>query len=397
MSTVLVTGGSGFIGSHLILQLLAAGHQVRTTVRSLKREVDVRAMLNEGGAVPGDGLSFIAADLEKDTGWKEAVAGCEYVLHVASPLPPNVPKHEDELIVPAREGTLRVLRASREGGVKRMVLTSSFAAIGYGHAPLKTPFNETNWTNLNGHVTAYVKSKTIAERAAWDFMAEEGGNLELSVVNPVGVRPSTGARLCDLDPYGAALNGRRGARLPTAPFWCRRCARRRGFAHPRHDSSRGQGGTLPCYRWQFHVDARRGQAAEGPHGRVGQESADQRTAQLGGAHRRAARFGGEADSARARQSEERDQRKSQSHLGLDAALERGSYRRNRRKLGSARTPQGQSPKKRLKAAQVLRGPSKKSTDHISISSAASPPRIIQLCKLHSRAPSQHQSMYRRES
>jgi nucleoside-diphosphate-sugar epimerase len=187
MSTVLVTGGSGFIGSHLILQLLAAGHQVRTTVRSLKREVDVRVMLKEGGAVPGDGLSFIAADLEKDTGWKEAVAGCEYVLHVASPLPPNVPKHEDELIVPAREGTLRVLRASREGGVKRMVLTSSFAAIGYGHAPLKTPFNETNWTNLNGHVTAYVKSKTIAERAAWDFMAEEGGNLELSVVNPVGV------------------------------------------------------------------------------------------------------------------------------------------------------------------------------------------------------------------
>ena len=104
MSTVLVTGGSGFIGSHSILQLLAAGHQVRTTVRSLKREDDVRAMLKEGGAEPGDRLHFIAADLENDAGWPEAVAGCDYVLHVASPFPPNVPKHEDELIVPAREG-----------------------------------------------------------------------------------------------------------------------------------------------------------------------------------------------------------------------------------------------------------------------------------------------------
>ena len=120
MSTVLVTGGSGFIGCHCILQLLAAGYQVRTTVRNLKREHEVRAMLREGGAEPGKQLSFVAADLEKDSGWPEAVAGCEYVLHVASPLPPNVPKHEDELIIPAREGTLRVLRAARDAGVKRV-------------------------------------------------------------------------------------------------------------------------------------------------------------------------------------------------------------------------------------------------------------------------------------
>src|SRR5438094_526044 len=122
MSTILVTGGSGFIGGHCILQLLTAGHQVRTTVRSLKREADVRSMLKQGGAEQGNRLSFVETDLEKDAGWAEAVAGCEYVLHVASPLPPNVPKNENELIVPAREGTLRVLRASRDAGVKRVVL-----------------------------------------------------------------------------------------------------------------------------------------------------------------------------------------------------------------------------------------------------------------------------------
>jgi nucleoside-diphosphate-sugar epimerase len=188
MSTVLVTGGSGFIGAHAILQRLAAGHQVRTTVRSLKREGDVRAMLKVGGVEAGNRLSFIAADLEKDAGWREAVAGCEYVLHVASPLPPSVPRHEDELIVPAREGTLRVLRASRDAGVKRVVLTSSFAAIGYGYKSRTIPFDETDWTDLDGEVVApYQKSKTLAERAAWDFIAKEGGALELSVVNPVGV------------------------------------------------------------------------------------------------------------------------------------------------------------------------------------------------------------------
>ena len=188
MSTVLVTGGSGFIGSHAILQLLAAGHQVKTTVRSLKREGDVRALLKTGGAEPGDRLSFVAADLEKDAGWSEAVAGCDYVLHVASPFPPSIPKHEDELIVPARDGALRVLRAARDAGVKRVVLTSSFAAVGYGHKEQKKPFDETSWTNIDGRkVSPYVKSKTIAERAAWDFIDKEGGGLELSVVNPVGV------------------------------------------------------------------------------------------------------------------------------------------------------------------------------------------------------------------
>jgi nucleoside-diphosphate-sugar epimerase len=161
---------------------------VRSTIRNLKREGDVRAMLKVGGAEPGNRLSFFAADLESDAGWGEAVAGCDFVLHVASPLPPSVPKHEDELIVPAREGTLRVLRASRDAGVKRVVLTSSFAAIGYGHKVRETPFNEADWTDPNGDdVAPYTKSKTLAELAAWDFLAREGGALELSVINPVGV------------------------------------------------------------------------------------------------------------------------------------------------------------------------------------------------------------------
>lgn len=188
MSTVLVTGGSGFIGSHCILQLLEKGHEVRTTVRNLSREPEVRAMLKAGGAEPGSRLSFFAADLMKDEGWAEAAQGCDYVLHVASPFPPGIPDHEDELIVPARDGALRLLRAARDAGVKRVVLTSSFAAIGYGHKPRTKPFDETDWTNLDGgDIAPYTKSKTVAERAAWDFIAKEGNGLELAVVNPVGV------------------------------------------------------------------------------------------------------------------------------------------------------------------------------------------------------------------
>jgi len=188
MSTVLVTGGSGFIGSHVILQLLDAGHTVRTTVRDLRREGDVRALLKRGGAEPGDKLQFFSADLQSDGGWNEAVRGCEFVQHVASPFPPKVPKHEDELIVPARDGALRVLRAARDSGVKRVVLTSSFAAIGYGQAEQRAPFDETNWTDAQSkELTAYTKSKTLAERAAWEFIAREGGAVELAVVNPVAV------------------------------------------------------------------------------------------------------------------------------------------------------------------------------------------------------------------
>jgi nucleoside-diphosphate-sugar epimerase len=187
---VLVTGGSGFIGAHCVLALLDAGFTVRTTIRTPARAADVRAQLQAGGLVdPGDRLSFAIADLTSDEGWAEAVDGCEYVLHVASPFPTAEPKHEDDLIVPARDGALRVLRAARDAEVKRVVLTSSFAAIGYGHAPTDRPFTEEDWTELDSgrHVSSYAKSKTLAERAAWDFIATEGGGLELATVNPVGV------------------------------------------------------------------------------------------------------------------------------------------------------------------------------------------------------------------
>jgi len=187
MSQVLVTGGSGFIGVHCILDLLRAGFHVRTTVRSRERATEVLAMLRAGGAEPGDRLGFEVADLEQDAGWAAATAGCEYVLHVASPFPWGTPKRAEQLVVPARDGTLRVLRAARDAGVRRVVLTSSFAAIGYGQTPRARPFDESDWTDPDRAASFYVKSKTVAERAAWDFIAREGGGLELSVVNPVAV------------------------------------------------------------------------------------------------------------------------------------------------------------------------------------------------------------------
>jgi len=179
---VLVTGGSGFIGAHCIKRLHEDGHRVRTTVRSLSREGEVRDMVGDGP------LEVVAADLTADEGWAEAVAGCDSVLHVASPFPLGQPKHEDELIVPARDGALRVLRAARDASVRRVVLTSSFAAIGYGHGHPDMVYDETTWTDIDGPgVSAYAKSKTIAERSAWDFVESEGGPLELAVVNPVAV------------------------------------------------------------------------------------------------------------------------------------------------------------------------------------------------------------------
>jgi dihydroflavonol-4-reductase len=187
---VLVTGGSGFVGAHCTATLLEAGYDVRATVRSPARAADVRAQLAVAGIdEPDERLTFAIADLTADTGWDEAVEGCRYVLHVASPFPTRQPKDPDELIVPARDGALRVLRAARDAGVERVVQTSSFAAIGYGHPPTERAFTEEDWTELDSGrpVSPYARSKTIAERAAWTFVEREGGALQLATVNPVGI------------------------------------------------------------------------------------------------------------------------------------------------------------------------------------------------------------------
>jgi len=193
---VLVTGGSGFVGIHCIAALLRSGYRVRTTVRSLDRSGEILTMLTRAG-LPDAEIDIVEAELTHDDGWPGAVESCRYVLHVASPFHIGKVRHEDDMVIPAREGTLRVLRAARDAAVQRVVLTSSFAAIGYGHSERAQPFTESDWTDLSGDdVSPYIKSKAIAERAAWHFLAREGGKLQLTSVNPVGIfGPALGPKL----------------------------------------------------------------------------------------------------------------------------------------------------------------------------------------------------------
>ena len=186
--TVLVTGGTGFVAMRCILQLLQQGYHVRATLRSLSRKPEVLETLRANGSTALDHLAFVEADLTSDANWHEAVTGCTYVLHVASPIFFAPPKDENEQLKPAVEGTLRVLRAARDAGVRRVVLTSSFGAVGFSQTDSRTATTEAAWTDpaLKG-LSAYEKSKGLAERAAWDFIGREGGGLELSVINPVAI------------------------------------------------------------------------------------------------------------------------------------------------------------------------------------------------------------------
>ncbi len=183
-SLVVVTGASGFIAMHCIVELLKKGYEVRGTLRSLGRPESIRNSI--ASHADTSRLSFVKTDLMSDTGWNKATEGAEYVLHIASPIPREAPKHEDDLIIPAREGTLRVLRAARQSGVKRVVLTSSIAAVLYGHArDGREVYDENSWSNLEANIGAYEKSKTLAEKAAWDYVNSlPTGSLELVALNP---------------------------------------------------------------------------------------------------------------------------------------------------------------------------------------------------------------------
>ena len=208
MALVLITGGSSFIGLHTIHQALQQGYRVRTTIRSEAKKSLILAALREyDEAVDASGIEFAHANLLHDDGWQEAVEGATYVLHLASPFPASDPKDENDLIIPARDGTLRVLRAAKQSSsCKRVVVTSSVAAIAYGKKPSNgKSYDERDWTNVDAAgVNAYVKSKTLAEQAAWKFVeSDEGRGLELATVNPVGVfgppmRPEDNSTTCNM-------------------------------------------------------------------------------------------------------------------------------------------------------------------------------------------------------
>lgn len=178
---VVVTGIGGFVGRHVAVELLHRGYSVRGTVRSLKKAADIASAIRSTVDFRDERLAFMAADLLRDDGWNAALEGASYVMHTASPFPPRVPKDENDLIAPARDGALRVLKAAKRGGVRRVVLTSSIAAVSYGKG--RAPYTEADWTDVDSPLaTAYYKSKTLAERAAWDYSRDNG--LELSVINP---------------------------------------------------------------------------------------------------------------------------------------------------------------------------------------------------------------------
>jgi nucleoside-diphosphate-sugar epimerase len=183
--TVLVTGASGYIGMHCILKLLQEGYAVRGTLRTPARESKLRETFARH-IDADDRLSFVTADLSSDAGWAEAARDCRTILHVASPNPTSLPRDEEAIIRPAVDGTMRVLEAATNAGVKRVVITSSMATVVGGNDPRGKIFTEADWADLDGQVDAYTKSKTLAERAAGEFVAglPDGKTVELVVINP---------------------------------------------------------------------------------------------------------------------------------------------------------------------------------------------------------------------
>ena len=212
---VLVTGGSGFIGGWCVLAVISAGYDVRTTVRDLKKGQALREQLHAAASFDDSRLTVVRADLQDDTGWAAAVDGSEFVLHVASPTLRTTGISEADMIATARDGVLRVLRAARDNGVRRVVLTSASGAIVYGHKPQKAPFTEEDWSDVAANIPPYQKSKTLAERAAWEFVRTEGQGLELAAINPTAV---LGPLLGNDDPPSLrTIRGMLDGSLPLCP------------------------------------------------------------------------------------------------------------------------------------------------------------------------------------
>ena len=185
---VLVTGGTGFVGTQCILQLLQKGYNVRTTLRSTNKKDKVIESLKLGGITSFDNLAFIEASLTNDDNWDEATKGYKYVLSVASHVFFTSPKDENEAIRPAVEGILRVLKAARNAGVTRVIMTSNFGAVGFSNKSSEHETTEADWTDPNEKgLSIYEKSKLLAERAAWDFIEKEGNDLEFATINPVAI------------------------------------------------------------------------------------------------------------------------------------------------------------------------------------------------------------------
>jgi nucleoside-diphosphate-sugar epimerase len=247
--TVLVTGGSGFIGGWCVIGLLEQGYSVRTTVRNLSRVEAVRASFDKIIDTTGR-LSFHAADLTRDDGWDAATSGCDYVLHVASPLGVTEPKNPDDLIVPARDGALRALNSAIKAGVKRVVLTSSVAATRSVGGGSDNVDDETQWTDLSSpKVNAYGRSKTIAERAAWDLIASKRGATTLATVNPtVGLGPVLSVDFSDsVKVVQRLLSGKMPGPAETGLQFCR-CTRCRRSAYQGDDRARSGRPTVHCCR-----------------------------------------------------------------------------------------------------------------------------------------------------
>ena len=263
--TVLVTGASGFIAIHCIIQLLEQGYNVRGTLRKIIRENELRQTLAKF-VDAADRLQFVQANLLDDNGWDEATQGCDYVLHLASPFPMFMPKDENDLIRPAREGTLRVFKAAANNGVKRLVLTSSTAAVAYGHPKEKRVFDESDWSIVESPgKDPYQKSKTLAERAAWDFMERlpENHPMDMVVINPgyvLGPLPDTSPRTFGVLVYKFAQ--RQPARCSADVFQLCRCARCCSRPPGSDDNTRSRRTTFPVCR-RIILDARCSACAQG--------------------------------------------------------------------------------------------------------------------------------------